>query len=51
MSDEKLDETTPTSPDPAPAQRHGDAFLDESGSRHGHPPEPSSQEDEDDGDD
>jgi hypothetical protein len=29
----------PAAPDPGPSQPHGDAFLDQSGSRHGLPPE------------
>ena len=33
--EQSLDETTPTSPSPAPAKAHGDAFADESGSRQG----------------
>lgn len=33
------DEQTPASPDPAPAKAHGDAFLDQSGSRQGTPPD------------
>jgi hypothetical protein len=32
-------EATPAAPDPGPSQAHGDAFLDQSGSRHGLPPE------------
>lgn len=40
MSEHEVDRDTPTSPDPAPAKAHGDAFADESGSRQGRPPEP-----------
>ena len=39
MTDPNAEPVTPASPDPAPAQPHGDAFLDQSGSRHGRPPE------------
>jgi hypothetical protein len=38
MDDPKVDPATPASPDPGPSQPHGDAFLDQSGSRHGTPP-------------
>jgi hypothetical protein len=44
---EDIDETTPTSPSPAPGKAHGDAFLDQSGSRHGEEP---SRGDEEEGD-
>ena len=37
MSDDKVTPETPASPDAAPSKAHGDAFLDESGSRHGVP--------------
>lgn len=36
---QSTDESTPASPDPAPAKAHGDAFLDQSGSRQGTPPD------------
>jgi hypothetical protein len=36
-----VDTDTPASPDPAPSKAHGDAFLDQSGSRQGTPPERS----------
>ena len=49
MTDPKADRDTPTSPDPSPSQKHGDALLDQSGSRHGTPPEePTTTEDADD---
>jgi hypothetical protein len=44
MSDDKIDQDTPASPDPAPAKAHGDALLDQSGSRQGPPPEKTGTE-------
>jgi len=38
MDDPKVDPGTPASPEAGPSQPHGDAFLDQSGSRHGTPP-------------
>jgi len=38
MTDPKVDPDTPASPTPAPSKAHGDAFTDQSGSRHGGPP-------------
>ena len=38
MTDPKPDPETPASPEEGPSQAHGDAFLDQSGSRHGTPP-------------
>ena len=51
MSDQQVDRETPASPDPAPSKPHGDAFLDQSGSRHGIPPQQGRDEEpqEDDG--
>jgi hypothetical protein len=48
MTDQNPDSATPTSPDAAPAKPHGDALLDQSGSRHGTPP-PESAATPDDG--
>lgn len=56
MTDPTVDPNTPASPDSAPSQPHGDAFLDQSGSRQGLPPSepatppgsPASPEDEED---
>lgn len=42
MTDSNADRDTPASPDPAPSKAHGDALLDESGSRQGTPPPESS---------
>jgi hypothetical protein len=42
MTDPTVDPDTPASPTPAPSQPHGDAFMDQSGSRHGEPPSSSS---------
>ncbi len=39
MTDPKPDPGTPASPEEGPSKAHGDAFLDQSGSRHGAPPE------------
>ena len=38
MTDPKVDPETPASPEAGPSQAHGDAFLDQSGSRHGTAP-------------
>ncbi len=38
MDDPKVDPGTPASANPGPSQPHGDAFLDQSGSRHGTAP-------------
>ena len=38
MTDPKLDPETPASPEEGPSKAHGDAFLDQSGSRHGTAP-------------
>jgi hypothetical protein len=43
MTDPTVDPDTPASPTPAPSQPHGDAFMDQSGSRHGEPPSPPAQ--------
>ncbi len=46
MSDPPVDPETPASPAPAPSKAHGDAFTDQSGSRHGEPPSaPAGEED------
>ena len=42
MSEPKVDPGAPASPDAGPSKAHGDAFLDQSGSRHGTPPPESS---------
>jgi hypothetical protein len=47
MSDPKPDPETPTSPDAAPSKAHGDALLDQSGSRHGTPPPESTAAEQD----
>lgn len=39
MTEDRLDENTPTSPDPAPSKPHGDPFAEESGSHPGRPPQ------------
>ena len=46
--DETPDRDTPASPSPAPAKAHGDAFLDQSGSRQGAAPADDSEEAQDD---
>ena len=46
MSEDRLDPDTPASAHPDAAQRHGDALLEGSGSRHGRAPEDSRMEDE-----
>ena len=38
MTDPKPDPETPASPEEGPSKAHGDAFLDQSGSRHGTAP-------------
>ena len=38
MTDPKVDPETPASPEEGPSKAHGDAFLDQSGSRHGTAP-------------
>jgi hypothetical protein len=38
MTDPKPDPGTPASPEEGPSKAHGDAFLDQSGSRHGTAP-------------
>jgi hypothetical protein len=51
MDDDQVRPDTPASPEAAPSQAHGDALMDQSGSRHGVPPETSRfDEDEDAGD-
>lgn len=47
MSEQNVDPNTPTSPDAAPNKAHGDALLDEGGSRHETPPPESSATDDD----
>lgn len=42
MSDRDTEQNTQASPDPRPSKAHGDALLDQSGSRHGRPPERAS---------
>ncbi len=46
MNEDRLDPETPASAHPDAAQRHGDALLDGSGSRHGTPPEESRMSDD-----
>jgi hypothetical protein len=41
MDDDQVRPDTPASPEAAPSQAHGDALMDQSGSRHGMPPETS----------
>jgi len=38
MTDPAPDRDTPASPSPSPSKAEGDAFMDQSGSRHGEPP-------------
>lgn len=45
MTEQHADPDTPEK-DPGPAKAHGDAFLDQSGSRQGHPHERSEAEEE-----
>ena len=47
MSDHEIDRTTPASPRPDASKAHGDALLDQSGSRHGTAPPESTATDED----
>ena len=51
MTDPNPAPDTAASPDPAPTQPHGDAFLDQSGSRHGMPPEERPEEEAEAGED
>ena len=46
MSEDRLDPETPASAHPDAAQRHGDALLEGSGSRHGTPPKESRLDEE-----
>jgi hypothetical protein len=43
---EQVPDDTPASPHPDSPHRHGDALLEESGSRHGEPPEESALEED-----
>lgn len=51
MTDPNAEPETPAAPDPGPSKAHGDAFLDQSGSRHGEPPEETPDEQDQDGGD
>ncbi len=49
MTDPKPDPGTPASPEEGPSKAHGDAFLDQSGSRHGIPADEQGAADEEQG--